>query len=501
MSAPRGTAEREAERRGFLLRAATWLGDQSVRWARSLVELKPQSVWGVRGVDTYRHVILVNNVGMPVPVLVGNKVPTFAPQGWVARFPLERQFLPEDEYGLQLRQIMLEIKDAKKPVAIIVHGGLNFPAGSLKIAARLVKSIGDDYYPIFIVWDSSPLAYLEQLLLVRSGRYSRWGPITSPFLLFGDLLSCIGLAFTLIPSQVRSLWVGTRYHSDPATRIAGEVCEHKPGIDLAPPQYTARRLRPIDGLLRASLWLALSLIRVPLALLITAGAPRYWQNLQRRARAMFRAPQEFDPMVAGPQAVSNGADFQQATGAVAVLVRRLVETIGVKSATPMKVTLIAHSMGATVTNEFIQYAGDGLSYEDIVYMAPACSVRAFADAVVPVLERNIEATRDKKVDAYVLTLSPKVEMNQSTSYRVLPRGSVLEWLEGFVDPPKAPLDRFLGKFDNIVRALHIFPKEVRELIHIKVFPFDENNPEKPYTHSHFFRNPDVQFWKRTFWEP
>ena len=56
----------------------------------------------------------------------------------------------------------------------------------------------------------------------------------------------------------------------------------------------------------------------------------------------------------------------------------------------------------------------------------------------------------------------------------------------------------LGKFDNVMRALHIFPACVRSQLHIKAFPYREIHPEKPYKHAHF-NVPDTGFWRKDFW--
>jgi hypothetical protein len=470
-----------------------------VKWARRLIELKPQYVKSVRGHDIRDHVILVNNVGMPVRVKVVKTIPWIA-HCWLGRFVRWLELLPRQdheqrEYEECLGRMMNNIKGGRKKVAIIVHGGLKSPHRTLAASARILAAIDDEYYPIFIIWDSWLSALPEQLLLVRSGHYSPWGPITAPLLLLFVYLP-IGIALiplTLI-SQLRSLYVGGRLSPDPATRFTRRASKFNNSVQVPPVTYEPGNLLSWRTPLRFLRWLGQFPIRLVVAVGLNALAPPTWQNLHRRARAMFRAPQEFESLVAGPQAVPRGSDFHPAQGAVAVLAEHLIAAIGTSSDQPIEVTLIAHSMGAMITNEFMKYAGDRLSYANIVYMAPACSVRDFADAVVPVLQR------DENAHAYVLTLHPKVEVNDKTGYGLLPRGSVLEWLERFLDPPSAHLDRMLGKFENVMRALHIFPRDVRERIRIKAFSFNANSPTKPFKHVHF-NDPDLRppFWSAQFW--
>lgn len=515
MSAPASTAAGEAEPRGVLgrivrwigattVRAATKVGDWMVREETRLFELRPQYVKSVSHYDIQNHVIVVNNAGMPVPVKKVGEVPwtTRNRAGRFLRRFSRHMVSHEDEkkaYKERLKKMMAKIKKEGKTVAIIVHGGMENPYKALKDSDGILDEIHTQYYPIFVIWDSYLSAYPEQLLLVRSGHYSPFGLITGPLFFFlGDLLSCVGVVLSLIPAQVRSWWVGRPNYPnpDPAValieRLAASVKNGSPNIHVAPLSYTQEESPFIDRLGWALIWPRQRVVRLLTYFILGVMAPRTWQNLRRRARAMFRAPEEFDALVAGKAAVCDGVKPHEAKGAVAQLAERLVETIGVKSDTPMPVTLIAHSLGSMITNEFINHAGKRLSYANIVYMAPACSVRDFADAVVPALRRNTGAR------AYVLTLHPKAEVNEQSGRGFLPRGSVLEWLERFLDPPLAHLDRTLGKFDNVWRALHVFPEEVRAQIHIKPFPFD--GVTKPFEHVHF-NDPDLtpRYWDPKFW--
>jgi pimeloyl-ACP methyl ester carboxylesterase len=462
-----------------------------VEWARHLIDLRPQYVERIGARDIRDHVVVVNSAGMPVTVRDG-------PVLWRARSPLGRLLrrfepLPDafeewTRYDALLKAMMRQIRKEQKTVMIIVHGGLESPHQNLANSAAILEQIhtqGDRVYPIFIIWDSYLGALPEQLLLVRSGHYTAWWFVTGLYYLISATWSGIGLLFSMGATQVRSLYRGGPLYSDPPTGGGGAL-----GVSLG--DYQPKRRTLAGSVLQFVGWLLQAIPRIVSSVFINGLAPPTWQNLRRRARAMFRAPQEFDELVSSRTAVPSGSSFHPSRGAVAVLVRRLSETIGRDSARPGKVTLIAHSMGSMITNEFIKYAGDRLWYDAIVYMAPACSVKDFADAVVPALER------DRAAHAYVLTLHPKVEVNEKTGRGFLPRGSILEWLERFLDPPVTHLDRALGKFDNVRRALHIFPTRVRKRIHVKAFPFDGNRPRKPFKHIHF-NDQSTRFWRRAFW--
>jgi len=492
-------ANRLRRLRHWVCSRASKSGDYLVRQCQRLIELKPLYVERVSGCDLAYHVIAVNNVGMSVPIRVVRALPWVA-RSWLGRIVRWFEPLPSREherrrfkaYEKRLAEMMRRIKACGKSVVIIVHGGLEDPRHSVKDSARVVEAMHGECYPIFVIWDSWLSAPPEHLLLIRSGHYAATGPLTWLFVLLGYFLAGLGLLPQTVFSQIRSLYVGTRLSPDPGTRIANAVRGAPAGVRVAPATYHPRGLKSWWTPLRGLGWLLQFPLRALAAVFIDTLAPPTWQNLRRRARAMFRAPQEFEAIVAGRWAVPPGSTYASAQGAMAVFAEHLVRAIGKNE--EIKVTLIAHSLGAMIANEFIQYAGDGLAYDSIVYMAPACSVRAFSDAVVPALDRN------RGAQAYVLALHPKVEANEKTLHGFLPRGSVLEWLERFLDPPPAHLDRVLGKFDNVMRALHIFPPGVRDRIHVKAFSFDATDLRKPYKHTHF-NDPDLRFWEKSFWWP
>ncbi len=512
----------------YLLNA---LGLRIVRFVRRFLELKPQHIT----VDHLRdHVIVVNNIGMPVPLTHGDGIPWFARHRWLHWVKPEHLHPPEFNRH-QLDHIMRRIRAEHNKVAIIIHGGLNNPHRSVEQSVDVIEAIGKEFYPIIIVWDSWWYALWEAWWLVRSGHYSPWAPLTAPFMICGDFIR--GLAFLLmsLPAQIRAWYEGSPWRGDaddPGLRIAERVRRRRPNVDIPPSSYTALKPLPLSSVVRGVLYamgspwppaapapglrntlafvarLVLYAIqfvpRVLTSYLVCVASPRTWPCMRRRAQSMFRAPEEFEALVAAPERVPSSLHFSAAQGAMAVLADRLKREFGGDDGEPeVRVTLIAHSMGSVIANEFIRYAGAGIAYDDIVYLAPACSVRDWADSVMPVLER------DGRTNAYVSTLHPKREVNEQWCWGFFPRGSILEWLERFLDPPHSHLDRVLGKFDNVVRSLHVVPAGVRCRVHIKAFPYDGNHPTPPYRHTHFLRVESglfwwkkveiPAFWRRAYW--
>jgi hypothetical protein len=64
----------------------------------------------------------------------------------------------------------------------------------------------------------------------------------------------------------------------------------------------------------------------------------------------------------------------------------------------------------------------------------------------------------------------------------------------------------MGRWDNIMRATHIFPHDLRESIHIKSFDAtykandidDDGYIDNAVNHGHFTQ---MRFWDRNVWDP
>jgi hypothetical protein len=103
-----------------------------------------------------------------------------------------------------------------------------------------------------------------------------------------------------------------------------------------------------------------------------------------------------------------------------------------------RIVMIGHSMGTIVINELLQLFPN-LPYESLVYMAGAASVRDTARAVTPVLVNNRGCTK-----FYGLMLHPMNEARESTFYSLLPSGSLLVYVDEFLEVPKTVPDRTVG---------------------------------------------------------
>jgi pimeloyl-ACP methyl ester carboxylesterase len=439
-----------------------------------------------------QHVIVIDHAGMAVPI---HSRPSVRVRDLISR---ARRPMTDVQYRDYLTAMMENLRECRdqgqcRGVVIIISGGNEMMHKMLKNSIDLYQRIkGDGYYPIFINWDSNlKRAYTEQLFRIRSGQYAPWWRVlvTLPFYFTGDLLKSIAHLIPSIVLQVYLLCRSLRWYRDPTTKRLNRFQPAPPNIEVTMGRWQPG-FSPEEAIKLIPAFFFQALLVLPF---VGLGVPRAWENLRRRTRAMFRAPREFDPKLAPDKQyeMPNGSEHTSREGAMAVFLEELAKTL---SAYPrMKVRLIAHSMGSMVANEVLYYR-DTLPYESIVYMAPACSVRDFARAVIPIVSDEA-----RSADTHVLTLHPRVEAGQRDLEGWL-GGSVLEWLEGILTPPHTYLDRMLGKWDNVLRTLHVFEPAARPRIHIKGFSYDGKNRKKPYKHVHF-NDPDVPFWTEDFWKP
>jgi hypothetical protein len=253
------------------------------------------------------------------------------------------------------------------------------------------------------------------------------------------------------------------------------------------------------------------------------------RTAQQRERATARASAE---RVLPSQRKARQADWQT-TGAFAVFREELIKALsrgGPGSSRPYRVTLVGHSMGTIVLNEWLRRdvidemqreveQGHGrvevptgpqpIQYEQIVYMAAACTVREFQRSVVPYLLQH--GPRTDATDAaarvgtqfYNLTLHPVADLREVDYYDLPPRGSLLVWLDDFLTAPRTPLDRTLGRWDNIITAWRVIPEAALGQVTIKAFALAPTGDRResgkyygPQAHGDFRQAP---YWNPAFW--
>ena len=94
-------------------------------------------------------------------------------------------------------------------------------------------------------------------------------------------------------------------------------------------------------------------------------------------------------------------------------------------------------------------------------------------------------------------LHPYAESAETNIYDLIIRGSLLEWLDNYFTEPRTLLDRRMGKYFNIIQAVHTINPEIRDKIHLLHFDAEEN-PNFPHKHGEF-DDLKYRFWREQFW--
>ena len=419
-----------------------------------------------------------------------------------------------------------------------------------------------EFYPVFIDWNSAPVScWTEHLLYVRQGeRRPIFGPLTSPIYLASDIARGVSRAPVVWSTLAHSsLQQPSRSFMKSAERkrlvAAQEVLKDNTRSTGTGPTVTNATLDQADvrdSAQRLSgaghpFFFAPKAITATLIDIIGTGA---WDMMQRRADQLFQSPTrradleahdraaidriaaivdagEQDTIkgrdelhrLAGelkrapePPAKYRGADYlnQARPGAVEQFLTELENGLGPHPEQRYSITLVGHSMGTIVSNRIL-INHPKLPIDRIVYMAAACSIKDCSAAVGPYLRENPRA------NFYNLSLHPYAEVAEanpslesaspgvadyalaSAGY-LIPRGSLLVWLDSFFTKPVTLEDRRLGKWDAAIMNAGIFPGEVRNRVHFKMFAIGDR--DQPSKHGAFAsENFSRRFWKRDFQAP
>ena len=418
-------------------------------------------------------------------------------------------------------------RNNKKQILIFAHGGLNTQVGTVERAHELMQAIPREaYYPIFINWQSSLFSsYFDHLLYIRQGEsWDGWGLLTTPVFVpvyFGaDVARAIARAplvwYFLAQNWAKS--AGSTEGIAEAEKIAKELEEEhgkNPSGNMLKMAHDPEDRRETWD---AALAHTTSALTIPTKLIgsmfIDAFGKSAWDIMLRRTHMLYHTEREF--FESQKVAVDEGKDEFATSrirpdGALSVFLRQLQDMVNRNGGTDAwDITLVGHSMGTIVLNQMIREfglktaatpdgksstAGVALPFNRIVYMAGATTVRDYQDSLFPYLRENQNAR------VYHLTLHPKAEVrgrfDPGVPYLDLPpRGSLLVWVDDFLSTPETPLDRTVGRFENLMSAVHNTPDELRGRVHIKSFGVG-GNVRAPQKHGDFTAH--LKFWKPECW--
>ena len=457
-------------------------------------------------IPLYLHVVAANHAGKPL-----RADPRDSDGEWIP--------MPAPDFEASLAKLVESIAASHcTNILIFIPGGLNPVESGVEMAARSAPDIAArGSYPIFIPWDSRLTStYWEHLTLVRRGQEKPvQGKLSAP------LYGASDVARSLVRTPV--VWYhegatdlknsrigGSSYRTNaPAQETAADRLDNLVNTEIADVNALYIELRrryagdpansiavSLGGFDRTISWqlmrYGLSWLTLPTKLVcapaIDGLGTSAWENMRRRSSTLFHAPEEFyledrwhntNEVVRTLDAGSSGAVAQLLEALRALEKRRSVP-----------ITLVAHSAGALVANEMIRQCPE-LPFQNIVYLAAACSIRDWGVAVVPYLAAHPE-TR-----FYNLSLHPANEVAEANAADLVPRGSLLVWIDEFLAHPETVQDRTLGRWENIIQATHLIPRGVRRQVTLKAFSAGGATTHGPQEHADFS---DTAFWNPGLWQ-
>jgi len=424
------------------------------------------------------------------------------------------RYSPIDDPSLYFEKVTTAMKNHPRPsngrrkVLFYIHGGLNTQKSTLERARDLTPRILEaGYFPIFVNWQSSlPSSYLSHLLWVRQGRdWDWWLSPLAPFYLGADIARGVVrspmVSLAQIYNDILSFPFLKPYHKEICTAKALEKEYREAGgsgntsnpalaISYGPDQRTKGEMAVSFG--TYVLTLPFKWVLTPIAL-DTFGT-NSWEMMNRNARMLFYTEDEF--FSGSPRTDQSGGFYR---------FMKALKDIVDENPEEWEITLVGHSMGTIVMNEIIR--SFSLNFENIVYMAGAASVRDYQDTIFPYLKTH------PQTQVYHLVLHPLAEIRDRWGDKYFwidppMRGSLLVWIDQFLSRPETSLDKTVGRYSNLMRAIHTTPgltgnaqssDDFRSQIHIKVFGVGEKMKDlAPQRHGAFN---DFDFWEEGFWKP
>lgn len=407
----------------------------------------------------------------------------------------ETKRIPDfSEYDAYIGNLIASIKRdkaAKGHVKLLFyfHGGLNSRDAAIDRAARDLKEIHDqqaDVYPIFVNWQTSLYAsYKDHLLWIRKGQntYEK-GAALWPFMLAAD----IARAVMEIPVANFLQWKDyARHHTYvPEGAAQAETC----GLDVPDfrrgphrPQTKGQRLgaeaRSFVTYLLTKWWAA--------GVIDSAGSSA-WSSMVYTAKRLFYSDQEMHHPYGFTNPSVHGA------GALSRFLQRLVSEKVLDDQD--EIILVAHSAGAIVANLVVAHFGERLPIRTLVYMAPACTV----DELMETGNVSKFLANDERRQLYILALHEKSDLDEKFYLDLAPQGSLLVWLDEFIQPKYAEFGGLMmGRTRTLRLHYHLIPCKVQKQIHVVAYGQSDpkETPFQPQRHGHFG---DLQYWLESTWK-
>ncbi len=450
------------------------------------------------------------------------------------------------DYILAAAQLESESRtSATEPLRLLVHvhGGRTTWKGGAELADDLITVMGEDgrralatrgegvsedwSYPIFVQWNSGDISTAkDRLLFLRQGKHLPvLGPVSSPVILSHDLVRGIArlprsLAYQVLRDANVALSVATGRPAlgsiSGAESLVADLSESGMGVpkyDVREAQY--ERSRITHGW-RFLVYFVTQPTKIGFQLLLEGLGQGAWDEMRRRAHSLvwkpgtFESTDQADPIAAWFSG-ENEPQLQpeEANGALPELYRKIGQL-----GRPVELILVGHSMGTIALNdslrcltEVVKNATPRLDVVRIIYMAPACSSIEAADALVPLLEQSrdrrsaLEEHQEREgadlpalTQFHYLALHPIAEADETNIGDLVPRGSLLEWIDVYYTNPATVPERVFGKWSNAIPALPLFASVASQ---VQFKAFDVKGGSFPQKHGQFH---EIPFWTRAAFE-
>ena len=274
----------------------------------------------------------------------------------------------------------------------------------------------------------------------------------------------------------------------------------------------------IDNTARGATYVA----TLPPKLLVLAGfagaGGEMWDVMTRHTQVMFHHEESFRPGVGNEKFKASKRHYSEADldvalsdstgiGAMSVFFR-VLEKRQRDNDDCDDITLVGHSMGEMVINEgLLEFPH--VRCKRVVYMAGAGSIHEFASGTLPYLD----LPEHRNVELFRLSLHPRAEDRERSlgdsgtgilAGELVPRGSLLVWIDEFLGRPKSFTDRTVGHFENTVLASRILPPRLQERVHLTALSVgpgkDANGQPKQGALQHHGDFSDYRFWNPKFYQ-
>jgi len=416
------------------------------------------------------------------------------------------------KYDKHIDNILCAIAQSeKKEILIFVHGGLGSRKGSqrrVKVLERLIadegQPHGDRVFPIFINWRASlKSTYTDSVFFLRQGKRQNRNPIyiaMSPFYFLADIGRGLVRAPLLWIQVIKNSWrnLPDGLYKDSVRRKMNQL------NDDGPDSTFWRNDTSCPPSLRGAATKVPLVVTIPsklaLAPILSGVGTSAWIGMQRRTDTLFYNDDYYHRgFLKEPDAKEEESHPE---GYLAIFLDRLEQRLeegspcGKPLPSDLSITLVGHSMGAIVINQILKLHGD-LPIRRVVYMAAASSVRDYEEITIPYLES------EESAEVFHLGLNMKADVSETNwkALDLIPRGSLLVWLDDFLDDPRITPDRVAGYFRNLPKVADLDgQEEVAKRIHMKSYGYGRcSAATDPQKHGHFSSR--FKLWDPTCWEP